>query len=530
MQQESSHQAGLSRSARLEDVQNLDDLLPLTRLSPDLVSKAHDPALWIKAKAGMLPRQTLKSARIVVDATTLQAIISGCYISPSGSEVILNQDLIRDSCIETRLFALDELRMDVPQTTERAAVCFVREDCLYAAQVLKQASPSSRIAVLNLASYLHPGGGYRWGTAAQEESIMRRSTSCVCLDAPLCQTVDPTRERVLCNLQYPIGNHQSGIYSPAVQIFRKSESDGYEFLEEPFVVDCIAVAAVKNPQLDLQGRMSDQDTRLSLVKIDIIFQIAIAHGVDSLVLGALGCGAYQNPPHQIAQLFLQTVLKYRSAFKDIVFAILDHDGRLIETFSTVFKMPYLTNAAMLAKTNWRGEPFQEIAAVEPIVCSSAPTVADGACPLGYRCVEWAVSREHLLSFTHPPICPDSYRCEQFDDYEHLQSFVHPFLQPCRYGLQCARSGSHEHITEFAHRCRFGKTCKRLNEVQHLRMFLHRTLIDCDNGMKCPLLSDARHCLNYRHEGAFDVRPMCRDGADCRDSLLVHRAEYLHDSA
>lgn len=38
-------------------------------------------------------------------------------------------------------------------------------------------------------------------------------------------------------------------------------------------------------------------------KIRTIFRIGLIHGHDSLVLGALGCGAFRNPPRHVAQLF-----------------------------------------------------------------------------------------------------------------------------------------------------------------------------------------------------------------------------------
>ena len=49
------------------------------------------------------------------------------------------------------------------------------------------------------------------------------------------------------------------------------------------------------------------------------------HGHDSLVLGALGCGAFRNPPHHIAKLFHEVIqeVEFANKYKRLVFAILD---------------------------------------------------------------------------------------------------------------------------------------------------------------------------------------------------------------
>jgi uncharacterized protein (TIGR02452 family) len=71
--------------------------------------------------------------------------------------------------------------------------------------------------------------------------------------------------------------------------------------------------------------MSKADADLTLDKIRTIFRIGKAHLHDSLVLSALGCGAFANPPVHIAKLFHQVMEEdeFRDVFKLIDFAILD---------------------------------------------------------------------------------------------------------------------------------------------------------------------------------------------------------------
>jgi uncharacterized protein (TIGR02452 family) len=61
-----------------------------------------------------------------------------------------------------------------------------------------------------------------------------------------------------------------------------------------------------------------------------ILRIGLQHNHDSLVLGALGCGAFRNPPRDIAELFRIVINEpeFKNKFKLIVFAIIDdHNSR-----------------------------------------------------------------------------------------------------------------------------------------------------------------------------------------------------------
>lgn len=56
-----------------------------------------------------------------------------------------------------------------------------------------------------------------------------------------------------------------------------------------------------------------------------ILRIGLEHGHDSLVLGALGCGAFRNPPRHVAKLFHEVMeeAEFLNKYKLLVFAILD---------------------------------------------------------------------------------------------------------------------------------------------------------------------------------------------------------------
>lgn len=62
-------------------------------------------------------------------------------------------------------------------------------------------------------------------------------------------------------------------------------------------------------------------------KIRTILRIALDNNHTKLVLGALGCGAFKNPPSHVARLFKEVLEEpeFIGAFEEICFAILD-DG------------------------------------------------------------------------------------------------------------------------------------------------------------------------------------------------------------
>jgi len=157
--------------------------------------------------------------------------------------------------------------------------------------------------VLNMASKFKPGGGVSKGATAQEEVIFRRTNACM--------THPPE--------WYPLEDNEV-IYSPQVHIFMDA---GYKFMKESdqSVVSMLANHAIRRPNL-YKGDFTNDDYDLTYSKIEAIFKIAIIHGHDSMVLGALGCGAYRNPPDEIVNIFKECLVKYKKYFKKIGFGIL----------------------------------------------------------------------------------------------------------------------------------------------------------------------------------------------------------------
>ena len=167
--------------------------------------------------------------------------------------------------------------------------------------------------VLNFASDYMPGGGVRKGSRAQEEDLFRKTSYSMYLNLK-------NRKEF-----YPLSENQM-IETIGVKVIR---GDDHRFLpeDEQFYVDFLALPAIRRPAtfVDEKGRErydSRKDYDLMRRKIESIFKLGILDGHEALVLGALGCGAFRNPPYDVKHIFEKTLDKYGKYFKIVRFAVL----------------------------------------------------------------------------------------------------------------------------------------------------------------------------------------------------------------
>mmetsp|Transcript_28768 Transcript_28768/g.45530 ORF Transcript_28768/g.45530 Transcript_28768/m.45530 type:complete len:448 (-) Transcript_28768:107-1450(-) len=140
---------------------------------------------------------------------------------------------------------------------------------------------------------------------------------------------------------YPMDDKFGGVYSRNVYVFRGAENEGYRVLplNERCVIASIAVAARVHQSM---GPLKPDEVEAYKNKIRTICRIAYENGHDSMVLGALGCGIFNNPPEQVAGIFNEVLMKeFNGCFAKVVFAILwDHNSRplLRESFCKYFPL------------------------------------------------------------------------------------------------------------------------------------------------------------------------------------------------
>ena len=204
------------------------------------------------------------------------------------------------------------------------------------------------VAVHNFASASNPGGGVVNGASAQEECLCRCSGLYFNLNTRAMWDgfYQPHRDA-----HDPIHNDDI-IYTPGVTVFKTDtampelmpESDWYD-------VDVITCAAPnlrnqpsnKNNTGDgnKQTVMKDKDLlALHEKRLRRILEVALSEGCDTIILGAFGCGAFQNNPEVVAQANRNVIKDYLHAFKNIEFAVYcsPRDERNFKIFERVLKV------------------------------------------------------------------------------------------------------------------------------------------------------------------------------------------------
>ena len=195
------------------------------------------------------------------------------------------------------------------------------------------AEAGRRVAALNFANAYNPGGGVRHGAMAQEECLCRSSNLYCALTLPyLLKNYYKNNERTTGEM-----GTDAIIYSPGVTVF-KSDDPIPVPLEKPFQVDVLTCAApYVNPQRKKPFSREDLEAAMSR-RIRNILEVAVANGVDVLVLGAFGCGAFNNPPEMVAGSFHYYLRERACAdyFDEVVFAIKGGAGDVnYETFRQI---------------------------------------------------------------------------------------------------------------------------------------------------------------------------------------------------
>ncbi|NUP16260.1 MAG: TIGR02452 family protein [Streptomyces sp.] len=251
------------------------------------------------------------SARLrAVARQTEQIVAAGAYRAPNGREIPLAA-AIETARAGTRMHGPDPL--PVPSfSPARTSFEVTGESSLEAARRLGDGT-----AVLNFSSARNPGGGYLNGAQAQEEALCRASALYTCLLGAR-EFYDHHRAH-----RDPFYTDRV-IHSPGVPVFRDDRGD---LLDEPYPAGFLTAAA---PNAGVIRRTTPERTgelpRALAARAARVLETAAAHGYRRLVLGAWGCGVFQNDPAQVAGAFralLGPGGRFEGAFEHVVFGILD---------------------------------------------------------------------------------------------------------------------------------------------------------------------------------------------------------------
>jgi hypothetical protein len=241
------------------------------------------------------------------------------------------------------------------------------------------------------------------------------------------------------------------IYTSGITVFRGTEAKGYPYMKNPLYNVCaIAMAAYRNPPLNKKNMLENKSAMNTYRKIENIFAIGYQNKHDCLVLSALGCGAFRNPPKHVALLFKSVIYQYAGYFDKVYFAIIDDH-----------------NTGNEINPHGNFAPFKELLdglVVKPpkslrIDGMSGPhrildKTSDGQLTLGDACISYLPpcqhgtncrdrnKTDHNHQYSHPPRCSlqnTTSQCDQMDDEVHMFTFLH--TMKCEDGGECSNNNS-----------------------------------------------------------------------------------------
>lgn len=214
----------------------------------------------------------------------------------------------------------------LPTATFGAAKTLVQKDHL-------------RTCVLNYASATKPGGGFLNGRQAQEESLSRQSALYVTI---MNSDMYKYNRKIKDDDFY----NDFMIYSSRVPVFRSSYRERLFGKREVFEASVITSAAPNLHNINKKGAFlkalslwwNQYETRLKN-RCRKILLLAIEKGNEAIVLGAYGCGVFENSPEKISKIYKELLVdeglgKY---FVKVVFAIIDKKSNNYKAFYREFK-------------------------------------------------------------------------------------------------------------------------------------------------------------------------------------------------
>ena len=192
-----------------------------------------------------------------------------------------------------------------------------------------EAYKDKKVCVLNFASASIPGGGVEKGASAQEECLCRTSTLYFSLNTKEMWDgfYGPHRR-----MRNPIHNDDI-IYTPDVVVLKTDTDKPVRRKEEEwFKVDVISCAAPNLRNMpsnsynsgdgDLPARPTDDELyQIQFRRFKRILEVAAAMKEEVLILGAFGCGAFENNPSVVAKAAKDAVELYKKNFEVIEFAV-----------------------------------------------------------------------------------------------------------------------------------------------------------------------------------------------------------------
>ena len=183
---------------------------------------------------------------------------------------------------------------------------------------------NGKIMVLNFASYKNPGGGFLRGSSAQEESLCHAST---------LYPILVLQEEYYAWNKYHLNSglyENRAIVSPDV-VFVKGEGREAEVLK----CDVITCAA---PNWSAAVCRVGYGENIFVLKerIRFLMEVAWQYKPAVFIVGAFGCGVFEQDPVMVATIFNMVMETGRTPFDRLVYAV-PEIGKNGETNAKIFK-------------------------------------------------------------------------------------------------------------------------------------------------------------------------------------------------
>jgi len=161
-----------------------------------------------------------------------------------------------------------------------------------------------RTAVLNFASFTSPGGQYINGSSAQEECLCEYSILYNVLRRHVAYYDQNNKEKNK-------GLYKNRLlYTPDI------------VFDENIKCDVITCAAPNNSVALRYGNFSEEENTEALTsRIKLVLDAAEIEKVDTLILGAFGCGVFKQDAAEVAFIFGKTLASGGYGFKRVIFAV-----------------------------------------------------------------------------------------------------------------------------------------------------------------------------------------------------------------
>ncbi|MFF1414695.1 TIGR02452 family protein [Streptomyces sp. NPDC058289] len=261
-----------------------------------------------------------------------EIVAAGGYRTRSGRQVSLAA-AVAEAKAGTRIYGPNRVIPGEPdgRDARRTSIEVTGESSTVAARRLAgeygERPGTVSVAVLNFASARNPGGGYVRGAKAQEEALCRASALYeTLLEAPEYYEV----HRAEVSTFYT----DRVIHSPGVPVFR---DDRGNLLDTPFRAGFLTSPAPNAGTIRRQEPDRVPEIPAALARrAEMVLEVAALHGYRGLVLGAWGCGVFQNDPAQVAEAFRGLLAgRFAGVFERVVFGVLDRKSETRETFERV---------------------------------------------------------------------------------------------------------------------------------------------------------------------------------------------------